>query len=129
MFWLKLTQEKIHSKKTERFNRSKVRGFEADSDIDVEETRHHRHRDSKSRKSKSRKYEKERNEVPDMRSKSRDRMDLAQYLASGRLEVLESEKGAMMELNSSLQEENRALKQLVVSLQKGGTNWFVSFFC
>lgn len=40
-------------------------------------------------------------------------------LSRGRIELLESEKSALMELNTSLQEENKALKQLSLSLQKG----------
>ena len=40
-------------------------------------------------------------------------------LSKGRIELLESEKAAFMELNTSLQEENKALKQLALSLQKG----------
>ena len=40
-------------------------------------------------------------------------------LSRGRIESLESEKSALMELNTSLQEENKALKQLSLSLQKG----------
>ena len=40
-------------------------------------------------------------------------------LSRGRIELLESEKSALMELNTSLQEENKVLKQLSLSLQKG----------
>ena len=40
-------------------------------------------------------------------------------LSRGRIELLESEKSALMELNTSLQEKNKALKQLSLSLQKG----------
>ena len=41
------------------------------------------------------------------------------HLSKPRIDLLESEKSALMELNSSLQQENRTLKQLAVSLQKG----------
>lgn len=47
------------------------------------------------------------------------RDDEVYRLSKGRIELLESEKSAMMELNTSLQEENKALKQLSLSLQKG----------
>ena len=47
------------------------------------------------------------------------RDDEVYRLSKGRIELLESEKSALMELNSSLQEENKALKQLALSLQKG----------
>lgn len=47
-------------------------------------------------------------------------------LSKGRIELLESEKAAYMELNSSLQEENKALKQLALSLQKGTGEIFMS---
>ncbi|EDO45931.1 predicted protein [Nematostella vectensis] len=43
----------------------------------------------------------------------------AYKLTQGRLQLLESEKSALGELNSSLQQENKALKQLATSLQKG----------
>ena len=41
------------------------------------------------------------------------------HLSKRRIELLEAEKSAFMELNTSLQEENKALKQLALSLQKG----------
>ena len=47
------------------------------------------------------------------------RDDEVYRLSRGRIELLESEKSALMELNTSLQEENKALKQLALSLQKG----------
>ena len=47
------------------------------------------------------------------------RDDEVYRLSKGRIELLESEKSALMELNTSLQEENKALKQLALSLQKG----------
>ena len=52
------------------------------------------------------------------------RDDEVYRLSKGRIELLESEKSALMELNTSLQEENKALKQLALSLQKGtGEMW------
>lgn len=47
------------------------------------------------------------------------RDDEVYRLSKGRIELLESEKSALMELNTSLQEENKALKQLALSLRKG----------
>ena len=47
------------------------------------------------------------------------RDDEVYRLSKGRIELLESEKSALMELNTSLQEENKAVKQLALSLQKG----------
>ena len=54
--------------------------------------------------------------VSDRRQTKESELD---YLSKGRIELLEAEKAALMELNTSQQEENRALKQLALSLQKG----------
>ena len=55
------------------------------------------------------------------------RDDEVYRLSKGRIELLESEKSAFMELNTSLQEENKALKQLALSLQKGTGEIFSGF--
>ena len=119
-FCLRFLQEKSFSRKSKKSDKSKGQRLTPDSESDILESRHHRHGDSKLKKSTSKKAVKERKDAQDKKATSRDSVELAQYLASGRLDVLESEKRAMLELNSSLQAENTALKQLVASLQKGG---------
>lgn len=101
-------------------DKERTRSFTADSETDVVEKTKRRHRDPKSKKSISSEAVKKKREQREVKLKSCDSVELAQYLASGRLDVLESEKSAILELNSSLQTENTALKQLVASLQKGG---------
>ena len=78
--------------------------------------------DRKARKTRERSFESE-NVVTKTQAEVTEvqvvRDDEVYRLSKGRIELLESEKSALMELNTSLQEENKAVKQLALSLQKG----------
>lgn len=124
-------EESLRDAKEEGSKRGRVRSRKADH-VDKEENFTAQSHAERSRRSKSEK--KTRNtrdksiETETVITKTGDegtqavqvvRDDEIYRLSRGRIELLESEKAAYMELNSSLQEENKALKQLALSLQKG----------
>ncbi|XP_015761508.1 PREDICTED: uncharacterized protein LOC107340655 [Acropora digitifera] len=126
------------SLKDEGSKRGQVRGRKSDH-VDKEDNFTAQSHPERSRRSKSeKKTRKTRDrsiETETVLSKTNDegtqavqvvRDDEIYRLSRGRIELLESEKAAYMELNSSLQEENKALKQLALSLQKGAGQIFMN---
>lgn len=131
-------EDSLRNAKDEGSKRGQVRGRKSDR-VDKEDNFTAQSHPERSRRSKSeKKTRKTRDrsiETETVLSKTNDegtqavqvvRDDEIYRLSRGRIELLESEKAAYVELNSSLQEENKALKQLALSLQKGAGQIFMS---